>query len=111
VLVQAGAGAVGLAAIQLAKKAGAAVLASASSDARLERLKAFGMDHGINYSRDDLVEADEIAVDTASTDAAYPTRLTLGDQTLSVGYRFDPGTADDGVTVTVPLPLLITDCP
>jgi NADPH2:quinone reductase len=56
VLVQAGAGAVGLAAIQLAKKAGATVLASASSDARLERLKAFGMDHGINYSRDDLVE-------------------------------------------------------
>src|SRR3990167_4823756 len=56
VLVQAGAGAVGLAAIQLAKKAGAAVLASASSDARLDRLKAFGMDHGINYSRDDLVE-------------------------------------------------------
>ncbi len=56
VLVQAGAGAVGIAAIQLAKKAGATVLASASSDARLERLKAFGMDHGINYSRDDLVE-------------------------------------------------------
>ena len=56
VLVQAGAGAVGLAAIQLAKKAGATVLASASSDERLERLKAFGMDHGINYRRDDLVE-------------------------------------------------------
>lgn len=56
VLVQAGAGAVGLAAIQLAKKAGATVLASASSDARLERLQAFGIDHGINYSRDDLVE-------------------------------------------------------
>ena len=56
VLVQAGAGAVGLAAIQLAKKAGATVLASASSDQRLERLKAFGLDHGINYSRDDLVE-------------------------------------------------------
>nr|WP_295111104.1 zinc-binding alcohol dehydrogenase family protein [uncultured Caulobacter sp.] len=56
VLVQAGAGAVGLAAIQLAKQAGATVLASASSDERLERLKAFGMDHGINYGRDDLVE-------------------------------------------------------
>jgi NADPH2:quinone reductase len=56
VLVQAGAGAVGIAAIQLAKKAGATVLASASSDERLERLKAFGMDHGINYRRDDLVE-------------------------------------------------------
>lgn len=56
VLVQAGAGAVGLAAIQLAKQAGATVIASASSDERLERLKAFGMDHGINYGRDDLVE-------------------------------------------------------
>lgn len=56
VLVQAGAGAVGLAAIQLAKQAGATVLASASSDERLERLKPFGMDHGINYGRDDLVE-------------------------------------------------------
>ena len=56
VLVQAGAGAVGIAAIQLAKQAGATVLASASSDERLERLKAFGMDHGINYRRDDLVE-------------------------------------------------------
>jgi NADPH:quinone reductase len=56
VLVQAGAGAVGIAAIQLAKKAGATVLASASSDERLERLKAFGLDHGINYRRDDLVE-------------------------------------------------------
>ncbi|USQ94032.1 quinone oxidoreductase family protein [Caulobacter sp. RL271] len=56
VLVQAGAGAVGLAAIQLAKQAGATVLASASSDERLQRLTAFGMDHGINYRRDDLVE-------------------------------------------------------
>ena len=56
VLVQAGAGAVGLAAIQLAKQAGATVLASASSDERLERLTPFGMDHGINYRRDDLVE-------------------------------------------------------
>jgi len=56
VLVQAGAGAVGIAAIQLAKKAGATVLASASSDERLARLRAFGLDHGINYRRDDLVE-------------------------------------------------------
>ncbi len=39
VLVQAGAGAVGIAAIQLAKRAGATVIATASSDARLARLK------------------------------------------------------------------------
>src|SRR6202043_415770 len=49
VLVQAGASGVGTAAIQLARRAGATVLATASSDERLERLKPLGMDHGINY--------------------------------------------------------------
>jgi len=55
VLVQAGAGGVGLAAVQLAKRAGATVLATASSDDRLEKLKAYGMDHGINYRTEDQV--------------------------------------------------------
>ncbi len=55
VLIQAGAGGVGLAAIQLAKRAGATVLATASSDEKLERLKEFGLDHGINYRTDDFV--------------------------------------------------------
>lgn len=55
VLVQAGAGAVGIAAIQLAKRAGAHVLATASSDDRLEKLKPLGMDHGINYAKQDVV--------------------------------------------------------
>jgi NADPH2:quinone reductase len=49
VLIQAGAGGVGLAAIQLAKRAGATVLATAGSDERLERLKEYGLDHGVNY--------------------------------------------------------------
>src|SRR3546814_12081187 len=57
VLVQAGAGGVGLAAIQLAKRAGATVLATASSDDRLSRLEAYGLDHGITYRDDDLVAA------------------------------------------------------
>jgi NADPH2:quinone reductase len=57
VLIQAGAGGVGLAAIQLAKRAGATVLATASSDDRLDRLVPFGLDHGINYSRVDWVDA------------------------------------------------------
>ena len=56
-LVQAGAGGVGLACIQLAKRAGATVLATASSDQKLDRLKDFGLDHGINYRERDLVEA------------------------------------------------------
>jgi NADPH2:quinone reductase len=55
VLVQGGGGGVGLAAIQLAKRAGATVLATASSAEKLERLRPFGIDHGINYRDDDLV--------------------------------------------------------
>ena len=56
VLVHAGAGGVGMAAIQLAKQAGATVLATASSDEKLERLEAFGLDHGINYATQSFVE-------------------------------------------------------
>jgi NADPH2:quinone reductase len=51
VLIQAGAGGVGTAAIQLAKRAGATVLATASSPERLERLRDLGMDHGIDYTQ------------------------------------------------------------
>jgi NADPH2:quinone reductase len=54
VLIQAGASGVGLAAIQLAKRAGARVLATASSNQRLERLKEYGLDEGINYLENDL---------------------------------------------------------
>ena len=56
VLIQAGAGGVGIAAIQLAKRAGATVIATASSDDRLARLKDLGLDHGVDYSRDDWVD-------------------------------------------------------
>ena len=55
VLIQAGASGVGIAAIQLAKRAGATVLATASSDSKLDRLKALGLDHGINYVTADFV--------------------------------------------------------
>ena len=56
VLIHAGAGGVGMAAIQMAKGAGATVIATASSDEKLERLKALGLDHGINYATDNFVE-------------------------------------------------------
>jgi NADPH2:quinone reductase len=55
VLVHAGAGGVGLAAIQLAKAAGATVIATASSNDRIGRLTEFGMDHGVNYAAGDVV--------------------------------------------------------
>lgn len=56
VLVHAGAGALGLAAIQLASAAGATVYATASSDERLSRLSDYGMTAGINYASSDFVE-------------------------------------------------------
>jgi NADPH2:quinone reductase len=55
-LIHAGAGGVGMAAIQLAKHAGATVIATASSDEKLERLKALGLDHPINYATESFVE-------------------------------------------------------
>ena len=58
VLIHAGASGTGLAGIQLAKRAGATVLATASSDDRLARLQAYGLDYGINYLEVDF----EVAV-------------------------------------------------
>lgn len=54
-LIHAGAGGVGIAAIQMAKRAGARVLSTASTDDRLERLKELGLDEGINYATHDFV--------------------------------------------------------
>ncbi len=50
VLVQ-GTGGVSIFALQLAKAAGARVIATSSSDAKLERLRALGADHVINYKK------------------------------------------------------------
>ncbi|KST58798.1 alcohol dehydrogenase [Methylobacterium sp. GXS13] len=51
VLVQ-GTGGVSLFALQFAKAAGATVIATSSSDAKLERLRGLGADHLINYRAD-----------------------------------------------------------
>ncbi len=57
VLVQAGTSGVGIACVQLAHRAGATVIATSSSDDKLERLKAYGMDIGVNYKSGDFVDA------------------------------------------------------
>jgi NADPH2:quinone reductase len=88
VLIQAGAGGVGLAAIQLAKRAGATVLATASSDDKLERLKQFGLDHGINYKDANFTDEArrltggrgvDLVVDSVGT--------TIEGSILATGYR------------------------
>jgi NADPH2:quinone reductase len=53
-LVTGGAGAVGHYAVQLAKWAGARVIATVSSEAKAERARAGGADHVVNYRSEDL---------------------------------------------------------
>jgi NADPH2:quinone reductase len=90
VLVQAGASGVGVAAIQLAARAGASmVLATASSDERLDKLKPYGLTHGINYQRDDVVAevarlTDKHMADVIVDPVGGPTLQT---SILSLAYR------------------------
>ena len=89
VLVQAGASGVGVAAIQLAKRAGARVLATASSDERLRALKPLGLDHGINYKNEDVVEAVMRLTDKKGVDLVVDPvgGSTLQGSILSLAYR------------------------
>jgi NADPH:quinone reductase-like Zn-dependent oxidoreductase len=54
VLVLAAGSGVGIAAVQIAKMLGAVVIATASSEAKLERAKALGADFVINYESEDF---------------------------------------------------------
>src|SRR4051794_2895324 len=79
VLVHAGAGGVGMAAIQLAKQAGATVLSTASTDEKLERLKELGLDHGINYANESFVERTRELTDDRGADVVID---SIGGQNL-----------------------------
>ncbi|MES2725233.1 MAG: zinc-binding alcohol dehydrogenase family protein [Phenylobacterium sp.] len=90
VLIQAGASGVGVAAIQLAKRAGAGlILATASSDERLEKLKRLGLDHGINYTQHDVAKEVRRLTDNKGADVVVD---SVGGSTLqgsinSLAYR------------------------
>jgi len=56
VLIHAAGGGVGTAAVQLAKRLGARVFATASSDEKLQRVKELGADELINYKELDFAE-------------------------------------------------------
>ena len=55
VLVLGASGGVGVCVVQLAKAAGATVIAATSSDQKAARLRALGADHTINYAEKDFV--------------------------------------------------------
>jgi NADPH:quinone reductase len=88
-LIHAGAGGVGMAAIQLAKQAGATVLSTASSDQKLERLQEFGVDHGINYATENFVERTRELTDGRGADVILDSigGQNLVDSVAALAYR------------------------
>ncbi len=68
VLIQAGAGGVGIAGVQLAKRHGATVFATASSPERLARLEPLGLDRGFDYTKDRWVDEVRAATDGRGVD-------------------------------------------
>jgi NADPH2:quinone reductase len=83
-LIHAGAGGVGIAAIQLAKRAGARVFATASSADKLARLEELGLDEGINYVADDFVTESRRLTDGRGVDVIVD---SVGGATLQGSIR------------------------
>jgi NADPH2:quinone reductase len=70
-LVHAGAGGVGSAAIQLGKAAGARVVATAGSDAKVDLCRRLGADLAVNYREGDFVQAVKEFTGGAGADVIY----------------------------------------
>jgi NADPH:quinone reductase len=102
-LIHAGASGVGIAAIQLAKRAGARVFATASSDAKLERLKALGLDVGINYVDRDFVSETRRLTDGRGADVIVDSvgGATLQGSIRALAYRGRCVTVGDAGRVPV----------
>ncbi len=62
------------------------------------RIREAGSDDFLKMTPADLMAADPDDDELA----LYPDRMSLGDGEFACTYRFNPGSADDGVTVTLP---------
>ncbi len=88
VLVQAGTSGVGIACVQLAHRAGARVIATSSSDDKLDRLKQYGMDVGVNYRSGNFVDAvREAAPEGVDLVVDSVGGKTLEGSLMCIGYR------------------------
>lgn len=108
VLVQGGAGAVGNAAIQLARWAGATVLATVSSPAKAQLAAAAGADHVVNYRDQDVVaEVRKVAPKGVDTIVEVSAAVNAGVDAQVIGLHGAVAMyADDGgAEVTVPVRL------
>lgn len=89
VLVQAGTSGVGIACVQLAHRAGARVIATSSSDEKLERLKQYGMDAGVNYRSGNFVDGVRDATGGQGVNLVVDSvgGKTLEGSLMCIGYR------------------------
>ena len=71
VLIHAVAGGVGTAAVQIGKLLGMEMYGTSSSDEKLARVKALGLQHGINYKQGDYEEAIKDLTQGEGVDAAF----------------------------------------
>ena len=60
----------------------------------------------LTMTAENLIDEDEAAPVAELVETSYPKTWSQGEQQLSLGYRFEPGSDDDGVTVQVPIALL-----
>jgi len=71
ILILGASGGVGLAAVELAKKMGATVIAAASTDEKLALCKKYGADLTINYSKEDLKKQAKALTNGKGVDVVY----------------------------------------
>ncbi len=71
VLVHAAGSGVGVAAVQIAKLLGARVIATAGSDAKLEKARALGADEVVNYETRDFVQETRRLTDKKGVDVVF----------------------------------------
>jgi NADPH2:quinone reductase len=79
VLIHAVAGGVGTAAVQIGKLLGVEMYGTSSSDEKLSRVKGLGLQHGINYKREDYEEAIKNLTRGEGVDAVF--EMLGGDHT------------------------------
>lgn len=113
VLVHAGAGGVGSAAIQLAVAAGARVLATAGGERKLALCRELGADVAIDYRAGDFVDAVNDATDGRGVDAVFdgvglldPSIRALARKGRYLMIGFAGGIEAEDQTGIVPRPLL-----
>ncbi|MEY3442592.1 MAG: hypothetical protein RLZZ519_873 [Bacteroidota bacterium] len=84
VLIQAAAGGVGTALVQIAKHRGAIVYGTAGSAAKLDYLRSLGVDHPINYNEEDFFTKIQQLRGKAGVDLVYD---SLGGKQFKRGFQ------------------------